>query len=199
MPEPFEIMAVPFDVYLAPAGTGKPDLGDDVEASGSEWTKLGVRGADEYDEAGITVTHEQSVNLYRGLRGTGPVKAFRTSEGLTLGLTLNDLTPESYAKVVNDATVDASSGNSKAVALHQGPQVATFALLARSVDGPLGDGAPCQYWVPKVFQSANPAVVHKKGTPAGLALVFTALENLDALSDDERFGVFEAATGPIGS
>ncbi len=50
-----------------------------------------------------------------------------------------------------------------------------------------------------VQQSGSPAVVHKKGTPAGLALVFTAMENLDAASDDERFGVFEAADAPLGS
>jgi hypothetical protein len=199
MAEPFELLAVPFDVYLAPAGTEKPDLGDDVAASGSAWVLLGTRGADEYDEGGITVTHEQSINLYRGLRSTGPIKAFRTSEGLLLAFTLNDLTVESYAKCVNDATVDESSGNSKAVALRQGPQVSDFALLARSTDGPYGDGAPAQYWVPKVIQSASPAVVHKKGTPAGLALVFTALEDLDAATEAERFGFFEAATGPLGS
>jgi hypothetical protein len=198
MPEPFEIMAVPFDVYLAPAGTAKPDIGADLTGIPA-WVLLGLRGAGEYDEAGITVTHEQTIEMYRGLRGTGPVKSFRTSEGLTLGFTLNDLTVESYAKVVNDAAVDSSSGNSNLVQLHQGPQVATFALLAISPDGPYGDGAPCQYWLPKVSQSGSPAVVHRKGTPAGLALTFTAMEDLDAASDDERFGVFEAADAPLGS
>lgn len=198
MPEPFEIMAVPFDVYLAPAATAKPDIDADL-ASIPAWVLLGLRGAGEYDEAGITVTHEQTIEMYRGLRGTGPVKSFRTSEGLTLGFTLNDLTVESYAKVVNDAAVDESSGNSKLVQLHQGPQVATFALLAISPDGPYGDGAPCQYWLPKVSQSGSPAVVHRKGTPAGLALTFTAMEDLAATTDDERFGVFEAADGPLGS
>jgi hypothetical protein len=199
MPEPFELMATPFDVYLAPAETDKPDIGEDVAASGSDWVLLGKNGAAEYDEAGITVTHQQTIEMYRGLRGTGPVKSFRTSEDLTFGFTLNDLTVESYAKVVNDALVDVSSGNSRAVALHQGPQVATFALLARSPDGPYGDGAPCQYWIPKVSQSGSPAVVHAKGKPAGLALVFTAMENLNASSDEERFGVFEAADEPLGS
>lgn len=199
MSEPYEIMATPFDVFVALAGTEKPDIGDDVEASGSGWTKLGQRGADEYDEAGITVTHAQEQTFYRGLRGTGPVKAFRTSEDLTLGFTLNDLTVESYAQILNDAAVDVSSGNSRVVGLHQGPQVNAIALLARSVDGPYGDGAPCQYWIPKVVQSGSPAVVHRKGVAAGLALVFTTMENLDALTEDERFGVFEAADGPLGS
>ncbi len=188
MAAPFEIMAVPFEIWLAPAGTAKPDI--DTTPAG-DWDLLGVRGADEYDEAGVTVTHEQSVNLYRGLRGTGPIKAFRTSEGLMLGFTLNDLTLEAYARVLNDVSVS-SAGVSKSVTIHQGAQVSTFALLARSADGPYGDGLPAQYFVPKVFQSASPAVVHKKGDPAGLALVFTALEDLDASSEEERFGILEA-------
>jgi hypothetical protein len=198
MAEPFEILATPFDVYVGVEGETRPDLADDPAASGSGWTLLGIRGADEYDEAGITVTHEQNVELYRGLRGTGPIKAFRTSEGLTIGFTLNDVTLESYAKAINDATVDSAGGVSTSN-LHQGPDVATFALLARSPNGPYGDGAPCQYWVPKVFQSGSPAVVHKKGTPAGLALVFTALEWLDATTVEERFGVLEASEAPLGS
>lgn len=188
MAEPFEIMAVPFDVYLAPAGTAKPDIDADPAAP---WVLLGERGADEYDEGGITATHEQDVNLFRGLRGTGPIKAFRTSEGLTLGFTLNDLTLESYAKILNDATVT-DGGIAREIPIHQGAQVATFALLAKSADGPYGDGLPIQYYIPKVFQSGSPAVVHRKGTPAGLALVFTALEDLDAVTEGERFGVIEA-------
>jgi len=186
---PFEIMAVPFDVYLAPAATAEPDI--DTDPPGAPWALLGERGADEYDEGGITATHEQDVNLYRGLRGTGPIKAFRTSEGLMFGFTLNDLTLESYAKILNDATVT-DGGTDRSIPIHQGPQVATFALYAKSADGPYADGAPMTYYVPKVFQSGSPAVVHRKGVPAGLALVFTALEDLDAASEEERFGVIRA-------
>lgn len=192
MAAPYEIMAVPFDIYLAPVGTDEPDINT---TPAGDWDLLGVRGADEYDEAGITVTHEQEINLYRGLRGTGPIKAFRTSEGLTLGLTVNDLTLETYGLILNDSDVD-DLGDDRAVKIHMGPQVATHALLMRSPDGPYGDGAPCQLYVPKVFQSGSPAVVHRKGQPAGLALTFTALEDLDAVSEDERFGVFRAIDTP---
>lgn len=188
MAEPFEIMAVPFDVYLAAAGTAKPAI-DATQPTGG-YALLGSRGADEYDEAGVSVAHEQSVELYRGLRGTGPIKAFRTSEGLKISFTLNDLTLESYAKVLNDATVDTTGARS--IPLHQGAQVATFALLAKSADGPYGDGLPIQYWVPTVFQSGSPTVVHRKGQAAGLALEFTAIEWLDAASEELRFGVLEA-------
>lgn len=193
MAAPYEILAVPFDAYLAAAGTAKPVI-DDTTLTG--WTRLGTRGADEYAaDAGVTVTHEQSINEYRGLRGTGPIKAFRTSEGLKIAFTVNDLTIETYGKILNDNDVE--DVGARSAKLHQGAQVSTYALLLRSPDGPYGDGMPVQYWVPTVYQSGSPAVVHKKGEPAGLALEFTALEWLDAASEDLRFGVLEAqdATG----
>lgn len=195
MAEPFELLATPFDVYLADEATERPAI--DAEP-GEDWTLLGTRGADEYAEDGITVAHEQNVELYRGLRGTGPIKAFRTSEGLTISFTLNDLTLESYGRILNNA-LPTDAGSSRSLAFHQGPQVTTFALLMRSPDGPYGDGAPIQYWVPKVFQAGSPEVVHRKGQPAGLALTFTALENLDAEDESERFGVIEASEVTVGS
>lgn len=187
--EPFEIIAVPFDAYIGPAGTDKPDIGSAV---GGPYTLLGSRGADEYDEAGVTVTHEQSITEYRGLRGTGPIKVFRTSEGLKIAFELNDLTLESYALAVNKLAADVEDVGSRALQLHQGAQVQTLALVLRSADGPYGDNMPAQYWVPVVYQSGSPAVVHKKGDPAGLALEFTAIEWLDAAEEGLRFGILEA-------
>lgn len=188
MAAPFEIMAVPFWAYLAPAGTEEPDIDDTPP---SPWAVLGLRGPDEYDESGITVTHGQEVNVYRGLRGTVPVKAFRTSEDLTVGFTVNDLTLETYGKILNNNQVS-DEGSSRVLSLYQGDQVSTYALYLRAVDGPYTDGGAVSIWIPKVYQSGSPAVVHRKGTPAGLALVFTALLNLDAASDDERVGVIRA-------
>jgi hypothetical protein len=190
MAAPYELLATPFDVFLAAAGTAAPAI--DATPSGG-WVKLGTRGADEYDEAGISVAHQQTVDVYRGLRGTGPIKAFRTSEGLTLSFELNDLTLESYAKILNDSDVDSSTDPiARRIGMHQGPQVATFALLAKSDDGPYGDDLPVQYYVPKVYQGGSPTVVHKKGKPAGLALEFVVLEDLDAATEEERFGYLEA-------
>lgn len=190
---PYEILATPFEAYLAAAGTAKPDIASSPVGQG--YTLLGTRGAYEYDEAGVTVTHAQSVEIYRGLKGTGGVKAFRTSEDLKVGFTINDLTLEVYGKILNDATVE--DIGSRALRMHQGPQVADFALVLKSDQGPYGNNMPMQLWIPKCFQSGSPAVVHKKGTPAGLALEFTALEWLDAASEDLRFGILEAqdATG----
>lgn len=195
MAAPFEIIASPFDVWLAPVGTAFPDIGD---APGIAWELLGANGAANYAEEGITVTHEQTVEVFRGLRGTGPVKAFRTSEGLMLGFTLHDLTLESYAKVLNDVTVT-DEATVRHMPLHQGPNVSQFALLCRGASPYDDDEFEMQYEVPKVFQSANPAPVHRKGQPAGLACVFTALEDLEAATEAERFGRLVAQDAAIGS
>lgn len=185
--EPFEIMAAPYDIYLAPEGTSKPDV--DTDPTGP-WVLLGRRGADNYDEAGVVVTHEQSINQHRGLRGTGPVKVWRTSENLMIGLTLDDMRPEALKVAVNGNDVT-DAGASSTLPLHQGSEVATYALLARSTIGPNGDDLASQYYVPKCYQSASPAVTHAKGKAAGIPLVFTAIENLEAETEEERFGIFE--------
>jgi hypothetical protein len=186
--EPFEIMAAPYDIYLAPEGTAKPDIG--IDPAGP-WALLGRRGADNYDEAGVVVTHEQSINQHRGLRGTGPVKAWRTSENLMLGFTLDDMRPEALKVAVNGNDVT-DGGSSSTLPLHQGAEITTYALLARSSQGPNGDDLASQYYVPKCYQSASPAVTHAKGKAAGIPLAFTAIEDLDAATEEERFGVFEA-------
>ena len=55
---------------------------DVAVAQGEIVALLGTNGARNYAEDGITVTHEQTIEQFRGLRGTGPVKAFRTAEQL---------------------------------------------------------------------------------------------------------------------
>lgn len=190
MAEPFYLIAAPFDVYLAPAGTAEPALGT---PPAGDWERLGSNGAYDYAEDGITVTHDQTVEKFRGLRGTGFIKAFRTAETLTLGFTLHDLSLEQYAKAINDQTVDVD-GDEHAIPLHQGPNVAQFALVCRGASPYEDDTLEMQYYIPKVFQGANPAPVHKKGQPAGLALSFEALEDLDASTTAERFGRLVAQT-----
>jgi hypothetical protein len=199
VPAPYELLAVPFHAYLALPGTPEPDLTEAIDASGSDWVLLGTLGADEYDEDGITVTHEQNIEYFRGLGKTIPIKAFRTSEGLTLGLVVRDVTMETYAKALNDATVDSSDPGSKALALYQGYNVAQYALAIRSADGPYADGAAMQYWVPTVVQSGNPAPVYKRGTPAGLAFTFTTMKGVDATDPSEYLGVVRALTEAPGS
>lgn len=198
MSRPYEILATPIEVWLAPVGTAFPTLDeepDELSPSDSDevWTLLGANGADNQGDEGVTVESQQTINVFRGGKSTAPLKAWRTEEGLRIAFTLFDVTLEAYAKAINDATVtdtaaDSGTAGYRSMNLHQGSQVATFALLARGENSPYGDGWLKQYQVPVVYQAANPAPVYRKGQPAGLAFEFMALADLDAATEDERFG-----------
>jgi len=187
--KPYEIIGTPLVLYLAPEGTAFPALG---EEPAEPWVKVGTNGAANYDDTGVTVEHGETIEVARPAGTTGAVKAWRTEENLTIGVTLWDLTLEQYAKALNDATVNttaaaAGTPGTKAIGLSQGLEVRTHALLARGVS-PYGPQWQAQYEVPRCYQSGNPNPAYRKGNPAGLALQFAALEDLEAASEAERFG-----------
>lgn len=189
MSEPYEIIMAPAELYLAPVSTAFPDVD---ESPASPWVRLGTSGKDNMDEVGVTVTHNQTFATKRTLGSTGPVKVTRTEEDLTIEATLLDLTAEQYAKALNGVTVtDTAAGagtpGTRSITMRQGTSVTQFALLCRGAS-PYGDSYAGQYQVPKCYQSAAPAPVFSKGDAAALKLTFTAVEDLDAATEAERFG-----------
>jgi len=190
MSKPYEIVVAPFSVYWAPVGEAFPDVD---EAPAGNWTLIGTSGSRNYAEEGVTVVHEQTVELFRGSGATGPVKAARTEEGLMVRLTLWDMKLEQYRLALNSNAVSTTAAGSgtpgfKEIDLYRGFDVALMALLVRGDVSPEGDGFKTQYEVPLCFPSGSPEVVFSKRAPAGLALEFTALEDPDAVSVDARFG-----------
>jgi len=179
---PFEIIAAPFTLWLAPVGTAFPELAADPAA---DWVKVGTSGDLNYTEEGVKVQHSQSVEVWRALGSTGPRKAFRSNEDLKVSLTLADLSLEQYAIALNHNTVTEDAGQ-RSIGLSRGLIVAQRALLVRGVS-PYEDGV-AQFEVPVAVQTGSPEVVGRKNEPASLALEWTALEDPDATSDDERFG-----------
>ena len=187
--EPYEIVGQPLTLWLAPIGTVFPLVDADPAA---DWKLVGTSGARSQNEDGVTVQHQQTITKARPGGATGPVKAFRTEEELMFGLTLWDVSLEQYLLALNSnelTTTAAGSGTAgfKTLGLSRGKEVATYALLARGVS-PYGDGMVAQYQVPRCYQSASPSIVYKKGVPAGVQLEWTSLEDMNALSDDLRFG-----------
>ena len=188
--EPYEIIVSPLEVYLAPVGESFPDVD---ETPAGNWVLLGTNGKKNYAEDGVTVSHEQTINQIRTLGTTGPAKVVRPEENLSIALILNDFSAEEYAKILNNVAVDdvaAASGTPghRDITLRQGPDVALFALLCKGVS-PYGDSWAAQYEVPIVYQSENPAPIFNKGDAAGLACVFMAIEDPNAATDAERFGI----------
>jgi len=189
--KPYEILAMPFTLYLAPTGTVFPPID---ETPGAGWTKVGTSGDLNYGEDGITITHNESVEVWRALGSTGPRKAFRTEEELHISLMLADLSLEQYAMAVNYntvATVAAAVGEAgyKKMGLSRGLDVPQRALLVRGPGAsPYGGQWNLQYEFPVAVQVGEPEVVFVKGEPAMLQLEWQLLEDLVAATEVERFG-----------
>lgn len=197
MPAPHEIIAAPYTLWAAPVGTTFPRI-DDTDAviiAAARWTRIGTSGAANYDEAGVTVSHDQSTNFFRGAGSTAPRKGFRTEEDLTIGLSLADLSPDQYAHAINEAaitTVAAATGiaGEKFMSLYRGPQLATLALLLRgmsTVDNTLF----AQYEVANASEDGSPSPVFTKGNVAMLALNF---RSINAAGDGVGFGTLRIQT-----
>lgn len=189
MTAPFEIIAAPFTIWMAPVGTAFPIV---TAAPAVTWTKIGANGNVNYDEGGVEVAHTQKLEQARPAGTTGPVKVWRTEEDMMVSFTLWDITLEMYRYALNAATLTTTAAatgvpGTKKIGLKRNTDVALYALLARGVS-PYGDGFVAQYEVPLCYQSGNAKPVGKKGKPMGLALEFTALEDLTAGTDAERFG-----------
>ncbi|AEQ50750.1 hypothetical protein [Pelagibacterium halotolerans] len=190
MSEPFEIIAAPFTLYFAALGTAFPAI--DAEP-GVDWTMIGTSGDKDYDPEGVLINHSQAINTPRGLGSTGPIKAFRTDEDMIISATVWDVTLENYRLAINSNAITTTAAGvgtagQKSLGLHRGRRVQQLALLARGMESPYGADMRMQYEVPRCFMSGNPQPQYRKGEPAGLAFEFTALEDLNAVSEDEQFG-----------
>lgn len=173
MAAPMEVIAAPLTVYVGVLGLNEPDVSAGPDAS---WTKLGTAGTKNYSDKGIVVTHDQTIVTWKPAGSTGPRKAWRTEEFVTIEGELVDLTIEQYAKLMNDATVT-TSGIKKSMPLQQGATVTMFSLLAVGIS-PVDATLKAQYWCPMVFQADNPAPSFAAaGVPAMLAFKFQALED----------------------
>ncbi|KKM73940.1 hypothetical protein LCGC14_1405350 [marine sediment metagenome] len=188
--EPFEIVAAPFTLWWAATGSTFPDLND---TPASPWAKVGTSGDRNYSEDGVVVAHEQTVELFRALGSTGPVKASRTEEGLLIRITLWDMSLGQYRLALNNntvATTAAGSGTAgiQTLPIYRGLDVTMIALLVRGDVSPEGASWKSQYEIPYVFESGAPEPVFQKGEPMGLELEFTAVEDPNAASASVRFG-----------
>lgn len=187
--QPYEIIDGPLELYLAPIGTAFPLIG---VAPAIAWVKVGASGKRNYANDGVAVQHGQTLAGVSPAGALGDVKVFRQSEMLQFSVTLWDQTLEAYTLAlggVAPAATAAGVGTAgyKKIGLSRGETVKTYALLARG-KSPYADGMMAQFEVPRCYQSGNPNPIFNKAVPAGLALQWSALEDLAAASEDERFG-----------
>lgn len=177
MAAPFEIVCAPYTVYVAPVGTAFPAT-DAVPASA--WKLSGTSGAKNYTDAGVTVTHGQTISEFTPAGSTTPRKTWRTAETLLVAYTLADVSPDQYAAVLNNAAVTTvapgtTQAGEKHFELMRGVQVNTNAILVRGISS-VDEALTAQYEIPCAYESGNPAPTYSKANPAELAVEWHALE-----------------------
>ena len=185
---PFEIIAAPAKIWVAPVGTAFPVI--DVVPN-QNWTLLGKAGDKNISEDGVTISHPQSVEVFRALGSTGPRKITRTEEDFMISFTLLDLTLEMYRRALNDSPITqvaagAAIAGSRKLLLQRGRLVSQFALIAEG-PSPYGDNWTLRYKIPILVNVGEPEIVFQKGEPAGLMFELQAIEH-----DTDGFGEIEA-------
>lgn len=180
MAAPYEIIGAPLTLYLAPVGTAPPAVDDGEAAFDPAWSRVGTSGDKNYTEDGVVVNLEQTLTYFVGAGSTLKRKAFRTEEDFFIAVTLADLSPSQYARVINDAAITTQAPGvgvpgEKRFSLYRGPQVATFALLARGLSA-VDDVLNAQYEVASVIEAGNKAIANTKGAPALLACEFRTID-----------------------
>lgn len=195
MPAPYEILAAPFTLYLAPLGTAFPLIDADPAI---DWVKVGTSGDLNYGADGVTVQHRQTTKVYRALGNGGPRKVFLDEEDLLIKLKLADVSLEHYLVALNHNTVTTVAPGGEAgyrkLGLTRGSTLTHKALLVRGRRSAYGDsgnlGLPwnAQYEVPIAVQTASQDAVWRRSDPVELDLEWTALVDFNAATEDERFG-----------
>jgi hypothetical protein len=186
---PFDVVASPADVYIAPTGTtfptcaqllnprtvpnnGSSTVAGQVTTSGlTAWYYLG------YTEGGVQIQHTQTVNEITVDQTAYPVKAIRNALGVVVSFSIAELTAENFAHALNEATIS-TGANDKNMPLDLGVAVNTVQMLVR-FPSPLATGgtpnAVAQYQLSTVYQAGTPQVQFVKGDKAVLAVEFHVL------------------------
>lgn len=182
--DPFEILAGPADIWLAPIGTAFPLID---AAPAVAWVQLAV--AASMTEDGVHLVADQTVEHVYSLGGTGSRKGFRTRQELHARFTVMDAKAETLAKAMaNQAvtTVVAASAipGQKSIPLAMpGGSIDTKAMLIRVPASPYavetaGDPAFNSQWeFPRVYNAGNLEAVYVKGVPVGIAFDFMVMDD----------------------
>ena len=180
---PFNIIAGPAEVFVAPVGTAFPAINTDPP--GGNWLSLGVT------EGGISVAHRQTVDLLSVDQSTGPRKAIRSEEGLEVSFSLAALTLENYRRALNGATVTTGgSPETHSLKMYQGLDVSQYALLIRGPSPYMS--AYMQYEVPVAVETGDAELTFMRNDKSVLTVQFTALEDPNAATTADRFGTLRA-------
>jgi hypothetical protein len=200
---PFEILAGPLEVYIAPFGTAEPDISATLPTGA--WVLLGKSGSKNYSEDGVTIRHSQTVetDAFRMLGSTGPRKFARSSEDLEVEFMFHDMRTQQIAYVLNgfahtvtDTAAGSGIGGNINMPLLRGPTVGQIGVVIRGTNlsaeaTAITDSFNAQYWIPNAVMVGEPEVVWSKSAPAGVTMTMRAIE--DATNGFGKYRMQDAA------
>jgi len=194
---PSEIIASPYTIWIAPVDTAFPAVN---AAPGSAWTKIGTSGDRSYSENGVTGRHIRRNETTQPAGSTSPTYSFTSGEEYRVAAELFDLSLEQYAHALGQNAIVATS----ALPGLPGTKVIGLSMRARSEDvfaimvrgpSPYGETLRAQFELPRCREAGTgPQVRLRRGVPAALAIEFVALEDPNAVSEDQLFGRLVAQT-----
>lgn len=129
--QPYEIIAGPLKLWLAPVGTAFPTIG---AAPSGTWIPVGTNNDRNQSADGVTVTHSETLQEVKPGGAVGPVKVFREDESLKFKVVMWDMTVEQYAAALNGNTVTTTAAGvgtpgTKKIGLSKGKTVKELSLI----------------------------------------------------------------------
>ncbi|MGE3175920.1 MAG: hypothetical protein AB7O32_00505 [Vicinamibacterales bacterium] len=198
---PYEVLVGSGTAYIAPPGTALPDPGAALSAP---WVKIGTAGDLNYDEnTGVEFMVTETIAPWTPLGSNAPRKHFRTVEGVSVKLSVADMTLEQLTYALNGNTVTPVSAapgviGYKKIGLEKGQSIETYALLVRYNASPYMADGIMEYRHTLVQQKSEPKFTAKKGTPMTVDLEFMALPD-PAAAAGEGLGVWLAQHEDAGT
>jgi hypothetical protein len=191
----------PVDVYTAPVATAFTGVLS-LASLDPAWKKLGARGYRSQDTGGVTITHKQKIEEWRGENNVIQ-DAARSEEDILIAFTLADVSMEALAAAMNGNTVTvvapgASTKGTKKMPLARGTQVNPVALLL-VFKSPYVTGEKGILYLPKCFQNADSDIAFNKSNPAMTKFEFKVLEGPAASDTDPDIGYFEVISAAATS
>jgi hypothetical protein len=190
---PYEILTGPVTVYIAPILTAFPAI--DLVTPAGPWVKIGTSGNLNYTRDGVKVGLKVKSEKVRADGDLGARKIFFTEQDMSIEVTLMDLSPAQVALALNSNTVTTvppgpgTAGYQWVGSSRGGSEPAQVALLVRGVSALAASlGLFSQWQVPIAVQTGEPDITYKRGTAADLKLMFEALVDQTASTEEERFG-----------
>lgn len=177
-------------VWIAPEGTTFPTPDQTPPVADAAWSPLG-----EFD-GGVQIAHPQTIDEHRTDLETGIQKGTRSSEDLTISVSLADQTLENFATMINGETVTdtaAASGTKgfREFGLYRGMTVVTYALVFQG-NSPYLDAEILRYLVPRGYFGGDMGRSFVKNTKTLIPVEFHAMVDPNAGSAAEKFGTIQA-------